>query len=128
MLVPAEAHQYGGTWVFYVIVPLMLCGVVASLWLIVKGAIGVFGRTPLGERLSTIPSGPGISQLHDSGIRNPGAHRSAGQSLDTVCHCGLPECPRGSGVCAGGLLSGIRRPPGAKSGQGISTPERAEIE
>ena len=55
MLVP-EAHQYGGTWAFYVIAPLILCGVVAFLWLIVKGAIGVFGQKPRGERLSTIPS------------------------------------------------------------------------
>ena len=47
MLVP-ELHQYGGTWVFYVIAPIILCGVVASLWWIVKGAIGVFGRTPRG--------------------------------------------------------------------------------
>ena len=50
-----EAH-HGGTWVLYVIAPLILCGVVAGFWLIVKGAIGVFGRTPRGERLSTIPS------------------------------------------------------------------------
>jgi hypothetical protein len=60
MLVP-EAHQYGGTWVFYVIAPLILCGVVACLWLIVKGAIVVFGPTPRGERLSTIPSTIGSS-------------------------------------------------------------------
>jgi hypothetical protein len=50
-----EAHQCsGGTWAFYVIAPLILCGVVASLWLIVTGAMGVFGQTPRGERLSTI--------------------------------------------------------------------------
>ena len=60
MLVP-EVHQYGGTWAFYVIAPLILCGVVASLWLIVKGAIGVFGQTPRGGRLSTIPSTTGSS-------------------------------------------------------------------
>jgi hypothetical protein len=60
MLVP-EAHQYGGTWAFYVIAPLILCGVVAFLWLIVKGAIGVFGQKPRGERLSTIPSTTGSS-------------------------------------------------------------------
>ena len=52
----AEAHQYGGTWIFYVIAPVILCGVVASLWLIVKGAIGVFGQAPRGEHLSRIPS------------------------------------------------------------------------
>ena len=45
MLVP-ELHQYGGTWIFFVIAPVILCGVVASLWWIVKGAIGVFGQTP----------------------------------------------------------------------------------
>ena len=57
-----EAHQYsGGTWAFYLITPLILCGVVASLWLIVTGAIGVFGQTPRGERLSTIPSTTGSS-------------------------------------------------------------------
>jgi hypothetical protein len=45
MLVP-EAHQYyEGTWAFFVIAPLILCGVVASLWLIVKGATGIFGQT-----------------------------------------------------------------------------------
>jgi hypothetical protein len=63
MLVP-EAHQYGGTWgtwAFYLIAPVILCGVVASLWLIVKGAIGVFGQTRCGERLSTIPSTTGSS-------------------------------------------------------------------
>jgi hypothetical protein len=60
MLVP-EAHHYGGTWAFYVIAPVILCGVVASLWLIVKGAIGVFGQMPRGERLSTIPSTTGSS-------------------------------------------------------------------
>jgi len=54
-------HQYGGTWVFYVLAPVILCGVVASFWLIVKGAIGVFGPTPLGERLSTIPWTTGSS-------------------------------------------------------------------
>ena len=60
MLVP-EAHHYGGTWAFYVIAPVILCGVVASLWLIVKGAIGVFGQMPRGERLPTIPSTTGSS-------------------------------------------------------------------
>ena len=61
MLVP-EAHPYGGgTWAFYVIAPLILCGVVASFWLIVKGAIGVFAPTPCGERLSTIPWTTGSS-------------------------------------------------------------------
>jgi hypothetical protein len=40
------AHRYGGTWVLYVLAPLVLCGVVACLWWIVKGAIGVFGQTP----------------------------------------------------------------------------------
>src|SRR6516225_14756 len=60
MLVP-EVHQYGGTWVLYVLAPVILFGVVASLWLIVKGAIGVFGQTPRGERLSTIPSTTGSS-------------------------------------------------------------------
>jgi hypothetical protein len=60
MLVP-ETHQYGGTWAIYVIAPLLLGGIVASLWLIVKGAIGVFGQTPRGERLPTIPSTTGSS-------------------------------------------------------------------
>ena len=43
-----EVHQYGGTWIFYVIAPIILCGFVFSLWWIVKGALGVFGRTPRG--------------------------------------------------------------------------------
>ena len=38
-----ESHQYGGTWVFYVIAPIILFGSVVCLWWIVKGAIGVFG-------------------------------------------------------------------------------------
>ena len=45
MLVP-EVHPYGGTWLFYVIAPVVLCGFVTSLWWIVKGAIGVFGPRP----------------------------------------------------------------------------------
>jgi len=60
MLVP-ETHQHVGTWALYVIAPLILCGFVASLWLIVKGAIGVFGQTPRGEGVSTIPSTTGSS-------------------------------------------------------------------
>jgi hypothetical protein len=63
MLVP-EVHQYvgtWGTWALYVIAPLLLCGVVASLWLIVKGAIGVLLAEPRRERLSTIPSTRGSS-------------------------------------------------------------------
>ena len=42
-------RQYGGTWVFYVIAPAILCGVVACLWWIVKGSIGVFAQTPRGQ-------------------------------------------------------------------------------
>jgi hypothetical protein len=61
MLVPPEAHQYGGTWALFVIAPLILCGVVASLWLIVKGALGVFVQAPRSERLSTIPWTAGSS-------------------------------------------------------------------
>ena len=61
VLVPSEVHPYGGTWALYMIAPVILCGVVASLWLIVKGAIGVFGWTPRGERVSTIPSTTGSS-------------------------------------------------------------------
>ena len=61
MLVP-EAHPYvGGAWAIYVFATLILGGVVASVWLILKGAIGVFRRTPRGERLSTIPSTTGSS-------------------------------------------------------------------
>ena len=41
-----EAHQHGGTWIFYVIAPVILCGAVACLWWIVRGAIAVFGKTP----------------------------------------------------------------------------------
>jgi hypothetical protein len=45
-MVVVEAHHYGGTWVFYVIAPLILCGAVASLWWIVRGAIALFGEAP----------------------------------------------------------------------------------
>jgi hypothetical protein len=38
-----ESHQYGGTWLFYVIAPVILLGAVACLWWIVRGAIAVFG-------------------------------------------------------------------------------------
>jgi hypothetical protein len=38
-----ESHQYGGTWVFYVIAPIILFGSVLCVWWIVKGAMGVFG-------------------------------------------------------------------------------------
>jgi hypothetical protein len=35
-----ESHHYGGgTWAFYVIAPVILCGVVACLLWIVRGAI-----------------------------------------------------------------------------------------
>lgn len=34
-----------GSWQFCVIVPVLVCGTVASLWQIVRGALGVFGRT-----------------------------------------------------------------------------------
>jgi len=40
-----ETHQYGGTWVLYVIAPTILFGVIACVRWIVKGAIGVFGQT-----------------------------------------------------------------------------------
>jgi hypothetical protein len=43
------APQNGGAWVFYVIAPVILCGVVTCLWWIVKGAIGLFGQTPHGQ-------------------------------------------------------------------------------
>jgi hypothetical protein len=37
-------HDYGNSWVFFVIVPIMLVGFVGCLWLIVKGATGLFGQ------------------------------------------------------------------------------------
>jgi hypothetical protein len=39
----SESHQYGGNWLFYLIVPIILLGAVACLWWIVRGAIAVFG-------------------------------------------------------------------------------------
>jgi hypothetical protein len=38
-------HDYGSTWVFYVIVPVILSGIVAGMWLMVRGAIGLLDRT-----------------------------------------------------------------------------------
>ena len=38
-------HNHGGTWIFYAIVPVIFFGVAAALWLIVRGAIGLFGQT-----------------------------------------------------------------------------------
>jgi hypothetical protein len=38
-------HNYGNSWVFFVIVPVILCGFLACLWLIVRGAIGLLGQT-----------------------------------------------------------------------------------
>ena len=40
-----EAYRHGG-WILYVIAPVILCGGVASLWWIVRGAIAVFDKTP----------------------------------------------------------------------------------
>jgi hypothetical protein len=40
-------HNYGNSWVFFVIVPIILFGFLACLWLIVRGAIGLFGETRL---------------------------------------------------------------------------------
>ena len=31
-----EPHQHGGTWIFYVIVPVILGGAVACLWWVVR--------------------------------------------------------------------------------------------
>ena len=69
----SEVHQTGGTWIFYVVAPVILCGVVASLWLIVKGAIGVFGREStqltIAHRRSRQPDGqrgPASSTHHQS--------------------------------------------------------------
>lgn len=64
-------------------------------------------------------SGPVVSQLHDSGIRGRGAHRLAGQGLDTVQHRGLPDCPRGTGPRTGKVLNGVRRPASAKHSQRV---------
>jgi hypothetical protein len=43
--VSIDMHKPGGNWAFYVIVPMMFSGTLASLWLIVKGAMGLFGHT-----------------------------------------------------------------------------------
>src|SRR5262249_33971422 len=63
-----EPHQYGVTWAFYVVAAVVLCGLVASLWLIVKGAIGVFGQTPRSERRSALHAvkkmNPGPNSTH----------------------------------------------------------------
>jgi hypothetical protein len=45
-MLPEVTRQNEGTWEVYVIAPVIVCGVVASFWWIVKGAIGVFGHTP----------------------------------------------------------------------------------
>jgi hypothetical protein len=45
-----QPHQYGGTWVFYVIAPIMFFGLLACLWWIVRGAIGVFGPGAAGSQ------------------------------------------------------------------------------
>jgi hypothetical protein len=37
------SHHYGGTWVFYVITPVILFGAIACLWWIIRGATAVFG-------------------------------------------------------------------------------------
>lgn len=67
-----EPHQYGVTWAFYVVAAVVLCGFVASLWLIVKGAIGVFGQTRGSERraawhaVKKINPGPNSTHLPKS--------------------------------------------------------------
>jgi hypothetical protein len=45
-----ETHQYGGTWVLYVIAPTILFGTIACVRWIVKGTIGVFGQRARQER------------------------------------------------------------------------------
>jgi hypothetical protein len=44
MLVVGARH-HGGTWIFYVIAQLALCGAVACFWWIIRGAIALFGKT-----------------------------------------------------------------------------------
>jgi hypothetical protein len=38
----AVPHSYGDNWVFYVIAPLIFAGIMAGLWMIIKGASGLF--------------------------------------------------------------------------------------
>jgi hypothetical protein len=44
-MIPAIPHDYGNAWMFYVIVPVISFGIVAGLWLIVSGAVGLLGQT-----------------------------------------------------------------------------------
>jgi hypothetical protein len=39
-------HDYGNAWVFYLIAPVILSGILAGMWLIVRGAIGLLEHTP----------------------------------------------------------------------------------
>src|SRR5215469_2334757 len=100
----ADAHRYGGAWVFYLIAPVMLCGVLFCLWLIIRGALGVFGQTTPQEVSRTrreatraaeefvfigeadakrrLTYGPGISGLRRGGfpnVRSPRSHRQEGE-------------------------------------------------
>jgi hypothetical protein len=59
-----ELHHYGGTWVFYVIAPIILCGAVACLWWIVRGAIGVFGQTPQEDHRMRRPEAVRAAPFH----------------------------------------------------------------
>jgi hypothetical protein len=41
--VSVDMHGSRGSWLFYVIAPGLLVGIAASVWLIVRGAWGLFG-------------------------------------------------------------------------------------
>jgi hypothetical protein len=76
-------HDYGNTWVVYLLVPLIVSGILAGLWLIVQGAIGLFGPTrpeghdrrpprssPYRPRASSVESGaPWATQAGSSQMR-----------------------------------------------------------
>jgi hypothetical protein len=61
-----QPHQYGGTWAFYVIAPIILLGFVACLWWIVRGAIGVFGpgAAVRSQKASPLKAGRAAARFH----------------------------------------------------------------
>jgi hypothetical protein len=64
-----EPHHYGGAWVFYVIAPLILCGVVVCLWWIARGVIAVFDQTPrVGHKMPV----PWMRRAEPKRITSPG--------------------------------------------------------
>jgi len=90
-----ETHQQGGTWVFYVLAPVILGGTVACLWWIARGAIALFGNASRSARAEMVS----VSRRVASGFCLPGVQPSSSAVPRTTrCRAGpnggaAPEIP-----------------------------------